>query len=70
MAHTGIPVQDLSDADLSRDLEHVYARRYDMLLHGAADQFRNNVRRMAELEAEYLYRFADQVVEAGGKQHI
>jgi hypothetical protein len=66
----GIPAEQLSDDELSRDLEHVYEKRYDMFRNGAADQFRNNVQRMAELEAEYLSRFPDKVVDADAKRRI
>lgn len=70
MTQYGIPAQDLSDDDLGRDLEQVYAKRYDMFRHGAADQFRNNVQRMAELEAEYVRRFPDRVTDADAKARI
>ncbi len=66
----GIPARELSDEDLSRDLAHVHEKRHEMFLDGAADQFRNNVLRMDELEAEYVRRFPDRVVDADAKSRL
>lgn len=66
----GIPAAELSDDELSADLSRVHEKRHDMFLQGAADQFRNNVLRSAELEAEYLRRFPERVVDADAKQRI
>jgi hypothetical protein len=59
---TGIPVTQLSDADLERDLEHLHETRHETFLHGTEDALEAHTRRMLDVEKEYLRRFPDRVV--------
>jgi Family of unknown function (DUF6158) len=67
VATPSLPSPELSDDDLERELAHVHEKRHDVFVGGTADQFRNNVVRTAELEAEYLRRFGDRVADATEK---
>lgn len=53
----GLPVGDLSDADLERQVDRAHATRNWVFLHGTARQFRRHTERMLELEQEYLRRY-------------
>jgi hypothetical protein len=64
---TGIPVSQLSDDQLERDLEHLHATRHETFLNGTEDALETHTRRMAEVEAEYLRRFPDRVVPDPGR---
>lgn len=59
---TGIPVGELSDEQLERDLAHLHETRHETFLNGTEDALEAHTRRMTEVEAEYLRRFPDRVV--------
>lgn len=63
----GIPANDLSDADLERELAHVHATRHDTFLDGSAHALATHTRRLFELELEYLARFPQRVREDADK---
>jgi hypothetical protein len=52
----GLPVSDLSDADLERQVDRAHATRNWVFLHGTTSQYRRHTERMLELEQEYLRR--------------
>jgi len=53
----GIPARDLRDADLERELHHLWRTRQETILHGSANAIRAHTDRMLELEHEYIARF-------------
>jgi uncharacterized protein DUF6158 len=59
----GVPAQELSDADLLRELEQVHTTRHETLRHGSADALTAHTQRLGELEDEYLRRFPDREVD-------
>jgi hypothetical protein len=61
----GVPVGQLSNDDLLRELASIHRTRNDTLRHGSDDSLAEHDRRMAELEAEYLRRFPEREVDTG-----
>ncbi|MFG2085079.1 MULTISPECIES: DUF6158 family protein [unclassified Spirillospora] len=53
---TGVDPGALDDADLLRELGHLYQTRLDALRHAADQAYGEHTRRMNQLEAEYLRR--------------
>ncbi len=66
---TGIPGEQLSDEDLERELAHLHETRHDTFLHGSEDALRFHSLRSGELEAEYLRRNPDRVIDARRTRH-
>ena len=66
---TGVPAEQLSDADLERELKHLHETRHDTFLHGSEDALAFHTSRTAELEAEYLRRVPDRVVDCRRTRH-
>jgi Family of unknown function (DUF6158) len=61
------PDAEMADADVERELAHAHEMRHYTFLQGTAEALANHSGRTAELEAEFLRRFPDRVVEAEGK---
>lgn len=66
---TGVPADALTDEALERELEHLHETRHDTFLHGSEDALRSHSERTAELEAAYLRRNPDRVVDARRTRH-
>ena len=60
---SGVRPDDLAEADLLRELEHLHFTRHDAFLHGAPDALREHSSRTAQLEAEYLRRHPEREVD-------
>jgi hypothetical protein len=60
---SGVSAEDLAEADLIRELEHLHRTRHDTFLHGAPDALREHTSRSAELEQEYLRRHPERDVD-------
>jgi len=54
---SGIHPAALPDADLFRELRHIYQTRLEALRHGSAHALATHSSRMEALEHEYLRRF-------------
>jgi hypothetical protein len=63
----GIPARDLRDADLDRELRHLWRTRKDTVLNGAANAIRAHTDRMLELEHEFIARFPRKTQPAPGR---
>lgn len=61
----GVPPGELSDEDLTREMNSLHRTRDDTLRHGPPDALAAHNRRSAELEAEYLRRFPGREVTRG-----
>jgi hypothetical protein len=59
----GVDPVGLTDEDLFRELGSLYRTRLDTLRHGPDAALENAVRRMAELETEYLTRYPGREVD-------
>jgi hypothetical protein len=66
---TGVPPEQLSDADLERELAHLHETRHDTFLHGSEDSLYFHTLRTGELEQEYLRRNPDRVIDARRTRH-
>ncbi len=66
---TGVPAESLTDEALERELRHLHETRNDTFLHGSEDALQFHTRRTAELEAEYLRRNPDRVIDARRTRH-
>ena len=66
---TGVPPEQLSDEDLERELGHLPETRNDTFLHGSEDALHFHTVRTSELEAEYLRRNPDRVIDARRTRH-
>ena len=66
---TGIPPTALTDEDLERELKHLHETRNDTFLHGSEDALSFHTARTADLEAEYLRRNPDRVIDARRTRH-
>ncbi len=66
---TGVPAGRLGDEDLERELEHLHQTRHDTFLHGSEDALAFHTARTDELEAEYLRRNPDRVIDARRTRH-
>ncbi|ODU07692.1 MAG: hypothetical protein ABS81_00965 [Pseudonocardia sp. SCN 72-86] len=64
--HRGVPVSELSDAELERQGTRAHASRNWVFLHGTADQFGRHTERMLELEQEYLRRHPKRTWQGTG----
>ena len=59
----GVPPAELSDADLSRELQHLHQTRDATFRHGSPQALGHHDDRTARLEDEYLRRFPDREVD-------
>lgn len=66
---SGVPASALTDERLERELEHLHETRHDCFLHGSDDALEFHTARTAELEAEYLRRVPDRVVDCRRTRH-
>jgi hypothetical protein len=66
---TGVPAESLTDEALERELRHLHETRNDTFLHGSEDALRFHTLRTAELEADYLRRNPDRVIDARRTRH-
>ncbi len=66
---TGVPAESLTDEALERELKHLHETRHDTFLHGSEDALQFHTKRMNELEAEYLRRNPDRVIDARRTRH-
>lgn len=66
---TGVPATALTDERLERELEHLHETRHDCFLHGSEDALAFHTARTSELEAEYLRRVPDRVVDCRRTRH-
>jgi hypothetical protein len=62
----GVPVGELTDAELEAQGTAAHATRNWVFLHGTADQFRTHTERMLDLEQEYLRRFPKRTWQGSG----
>jgi hypothetical protein len=62
----GVPVSELTDAELEAQGTAAHATRNWVFLHGTADQFRHHTERMLALEQEYLRRFPKRTWQGSG----
>ena len=60
---SGVPPENLAEADLLRELEHLHTTRHGTFLHGSADALREHSSRTALLEEEYLRRHPEREVD-------
>ena len=60
---SGVQPDDLAEADLLRELEHLHTTRHGTFLHGAADALREHSSRTAQLEQEYLRRHPEREID-------
>ena len=66
---TGIPPTALTDEALERELAHLHETRNDTFLHGSEDALAFHTSRTVDLEAEYLRRNPDRVIDARRTRH-
>ena len=66
---TGIPPTALTDENLERELLHLHETRNDTFLHGSEDALTFHTARTNDLEAEYLRRNPDRVIDARRTRH-
>ena len=66
---TGVPATALTDERLERELEHLHETRHDCFLHGSEDALAFHTARTNELEAEYVRRVPDRVVDCRRTRH-
>jgi Family of unknown function (DUF6158)/Protein of unknown function (DUF2795) len=59
----GVPADELSDADLGRELAHLHEKREETFRHGSPQALARHDERTAELEKEYLRRFPEREVD-------
>jgi hypothetical protein len=62
----GVPVSELTDAELEAQGTAAHATRNWVFLHGTAEQFRHHTERMLALEQEYLRRFPKRTWQGSG----
>ena len=56
----GVPARELSDADLKRQMRHMWKTREATVLHGGQQAIATHTHRMIELELEFIYRFSEE----------
>ena len=66
---TGVVPAALTDEALERELKHIHETRHDTFLHGSEDALHFHTVRTQELEAEYLRRNPDRVIDARRTRH-
>lgn len=66
---TGVPADQLTDEALERELKHLHETRHDTFLHGSEDALAFHTSRTSELEADYLRRNPDRVIDARRTRH-
>jgi Family of unknown function (DUF6158) len=64
------PWSAISNEELVHELEHLHAKRPDLFRTGSAEAWGNHLERTAQLEAEYLRRFAHGVTDAATKLEL
>jgi hypothetical protein len=62
----GVPVTELTDAELEAQGTAAHATRNWVFLHGTAEQFHHHTERMLALEQEYLRRFPKRTWQGSG----
>jgi hypothetical protein len=62
----GVPVAELTDAELEEQGTAAHATRNWVFLHGTAEQFQHHTERMLALEQEYLRRFPKRTWQGSG----
>jgi hypothetical protein len=62
----GVPVTELTDAEIETQGTAAHATRNWVFLHGTAEQFRHHTERMLALEQEYLRRFPKRTWQGSG----
>ena len=55
--------ENLAEADLIRELEHVHRTRHDTFLHGSPHALHEHNNRTGALESEYLRRHPEREVD-------
>jgi hypothetical protein len=60
----GVPVTDLSDDDLRRELAQLHRTRHDTFLHAPTQALQHHSERTAQLELEYLRRWPQRDIDA------
>ena len=60
---SGTRTEELPEADLIRELEHLHRTRHETFLHGAPQALQEHSRRTDELEQEYLRRHPEREVD-------
>jgi uncharacterized protein DUF6158 len=63
-APEGVPANELTEDDLTRELGNIHRTRHDTFLHAAESAVERHTQRMTELEAEYLTRHPDRPVDS------
>ena len=63
----GVPARELRDADLKRELKHMWRTREATVLHGGQQAIATHTHRMIELELEFIYRFPKETVASAGR---
>ena len=66
---TGVVPAALTDEALERELAHLHETRHDAFLHGSEDALQFHTVRTVDLEAEYLRRNPDRVIDARRTRH-
>ncbi len=66
---TGVLAHLLTDEALERELLHLHETRNDTFLHGSEDALAFHSERTSALEAEYLRRNPDRVIDARRTRH-
>ena len=56
----GLEPRQLEDAELERELRHLYATREETFFHGSRQALLNHTERMLQLEREYAHRFPER----------
>jgi hypothetical protein len=59
-----VPVIDLSDDVLLRELESLHRTRNETLRHGSEDALKHHTDRLRAMETEYLRRFPGREIDA------
>ncbi|SFO43750.1 hypothetical protein SAMN05216207_105815 [Pseudonocardia ammonioxydans] len=59
----GVRPDELAEADLVRELEHLHMTRHTTFLHGSSDALAEHSSRTGELEREYVRRHPDRKVD-------
>jgi hypothetical protein len=59
----GVPANQLTDDDLSRELTHLHETREQTFRHGSEQALARHDERSAELEEEYLRRYPQREVD-------
>ena len=64
------PWNEISNDDITRELDHLHQKRHDIFRTGHAEAWRNHMERTMQLEVEYLRRFPHGVADAAEKLEL